>query len=206
MQHGFLVGLRAVLASVVLGTTAIPAVAGGTPVLAQTAHECSHENTVMVAIDIRPGVYPNVVFLNGGLVPVALLSSGGLRRSRCRPRDGWPCTRWGAATRRSHLSAMPSTTWIGTVTLTLCSCFRPGNLTLTPGDTQACLHGSLTDGTHFCGTTRWWYSLDHLASDERTGGEESRRWTLPSLRSDSHHHRRTAPPPASRDSNAARWW
>ena len=117
------------------------------PAFAHEEHEHMH-----VAIDIRPGSYPNPIKLtSSGSVPVALLGSAEFDVISVNPdsatfgrvhhhEDGASPLRY--AYEDVNLDGF----------LDIIFKFKISEIGLEPTDTEACLHGILLDGiTHFCG-------------------------------------------------------
>jgi hypothetical protein len=114
---------------------------------AQEEHEHIH-----AAIDVKPGSYPNTINLRTkGLLPVALLGSASFDVGEVETDS----VRFG---RHQHESADAGAAAVrfnfddanGDGYLDLVFFFYPGETGLQPGDTEACLHGTI-NGEHFCG-------------------------------------------------------
>lgn len=130
-----------------LGLVAALFVAGWQPVFAHEEHDHMH-----VAIDIRPGSYPNPIKLtSSGSLPVALLGSAEFDVMSANPdsvtfgrvhhhEDGASPLRY--AYEDVNLDGL----------LDIVFKFKISEIKLESTDTEACLHGMLLDGiTHFCG-------------------------------------------------------
>ena len=110
------------------------------------AEEMDH---IHVNVDVKPGSYPNVINLkNNGVVPVALLGSADFSVLTVEPgtvgfgrmhEDGASAVRF--AYEDVNLDGY----------LDLVFKFETKATGLRPGDTEACLHGMLLGGEHFCG-------------------------------------------------------
>jgi hypothetical protein len=136
--------------SALLIAVALAVVGGPATVFAQN-HTCDHTNMIEASVDIRPFVSQNIIVVNGrGLVPVALFGSANLNvrdvdldtvglhpKGRCDEAVP-PVTQVFSDINRDGLKDVVFV-------------FKTQDLMLTPADTEACLHGNLLDGTHFCG-------------------------------------------------------
>jgi hypothetical protein len=136
--------IRFLFPLVVLAGLLIPAYQAG---LAQEEHEHIH-----AAIDVKPGSDPNTINLRTkGLLPVALLGSASFDVSEVDTAS----VRFG---RHQHESVDDGAAAVrfnfddanGDGYLDLVFFFYPGETGLQPGDTEACLHGTI-NGEHFCG-------------------------------------------------------
>ena len=130
-----------------LGLLAALLVPGLQPVFAHEEHEHLH-----VAIDIRPGSYPNPINLkSSGSVPVALLGSAEFDVISVDPAS----VKLGRV-HHHESSASPLRYASEDVNqdgfLDIVFHFKIKAIGLEPTDAEACLHGMLMDGTtHFCG-------------------------------------------------------
>jgi hypothetical protein len=136
--------IRFLFPLIVLAGLLFPAYQAG---LAQEEHEHIH-----AAIDVKPGSDPNTINLRTkGLLPVALLGSASFDVSEVDTAS----VRFG---RHQHESAEAGAAAVrfnfddanGDGYLDLVFFFYPGETGLQPGDTEACLHGTI-NGEHFCG-------------------------------------------------------
>lgn len=126
-----------------LGLVAVLLAVAVSPV---TAQEMDH---IHASVDIKPGSYPNVINLkSNGLVPVALFGSVEFDVLAVdlntvgfgRMHEG------GAAPVRF---AYEDVNMDGLMDMVFK--FQPKATGLQPGDMEACLHGMLLSGEHFCG-------------------------------------------------------
>ena len=129
------------------GLVAALLVPGLQPAYAHEEHEHMH-----VAIDIRPGSYPNPINLkSSGSVPVALLGSAEFDVMSVNP-DSVTFGRVhhhesGASPLRDAYEDVNQDGFLDIVLH-----FKIKEIDLDSNDTEACLHGMLLDGiTHFCG-------------------------------------------------------
>ena len=113
----------------------------------------AHEAHIHVDIDIKPGSYPNAINIkNNGVVPIALLGSAafdvhGVNVSTVEfgpmhhdMHDG------GASPLRYAYEDANGDGYVDVLFY-----FETRAIGLQPGDTEACLHGELIAGGHFCG-------------------------------------------------------
>ncbi|HZD58167.1 MAG TPA: hypothetical protein VE136_15660 [Anaerolineales bacterium] len=113
----------------------------------------AHEGHLDLAIDIKPGSYPNTINLkSGGMVPVAVLGSSDFDAGQVVVTS----LIFGPMhENHDHLGASPVKAKFDDVNsdgyADLVVFFSVVETGLSIGDTQACLHGMLVDGTHFCG-------------------------------------------------------
>lgn len=117
-----------------------------------TAYAQEEHPHLMVAIDVKPGSDPNSINLkNRGLVPVALFGSADFDISQVDTAS----VRFGPMHHEMDGGAPAVIVNTEDVNLDgypdLVFFFKPAQTGLQPGDTIACLHGNLLDGTHFCG-------------------------------------------------------
>ena len=130
-----------------LGLLAALFVPGWQPAFAHEEHEHLH-----VAIDIRPGSYPNPINLkSNGSVPVALLGSAEFDVTSVAPASVTLGRvhhhESGASPLRYAYEDVNQDSFLDIVFK-----FKIKAIGLEPTDTEACLHGMLLDGTtHFCG-------------------------------------------------------
>jgi hypothetical protein len=102
-----------------------------------------------VSIDIKPGKDPNVINIrSNGLVPVALLGSAEFDVSQMDTST--------VAFGRMHEAGTAAVKFSSEDVnkdgfRDLVFGFKTREIGLQPGDTEACLHVSLVDGTFFCG-------------------------------------------------------
>lgn len=106
---------------------------------------------VQVAIDVKPGSYPNTIIIRRGVeVPVAVLGSASFDVEAVQAET----VRFGPM--HQHDAGATALRWAfedvnddGYVDLVFH--FKAKETGLQAGDTEACLHGTLDDGQHFCG-------------------------------------------------------
>ena len=106
---------------------------------------------IPVTIDVKPGSYPNPVNLKSeGLVPVALLGSGTFDVYNVDPGtiEFHPMGRCEqvVAPVRYAFEDVNQDGYVDTVFH-----FKTQEAGFQAGDTEACLHGNLNSGQHFCG-------------------------------------------------------
>lgn len=105
-----------------------------------------------VSVDVKPGSDPNTINLkNRGLIPVALFGSAEFDVEQVDTTTA----RFGPMHHQMDGGALAVMVNVEDVNLDgypdLVFFFEPAQTGLQPGDTTACLHGTLLDGSHFCG-------------------------------------------------------
>ena len=130
-----------------LGLVAALLAPGLQPVFAHEEHEHLH-----VAIDIRPGSYPNPINLkSNGSVPVALLGSAEFDVMSVDPDS----VKFGRLHQHESGAYRLRFAFVDVNQdgfLDIVFHFKIKETLLEPTDTEACLHGMLMDATtHFCG-------------------------------------------------------
>jgi len=107
------------------------------------------------AIDIKPGSDPNAVNIkNRGLIPVALLGSAIFEVENVDVSSvqfGSMCPHMHDEVRVAHPLGYAFEDVNSDGYVDLLFQFDTQSVGLQPGDTEAHLHGALTDGSHFCG-------------------------------------------------------
>ncbi len=106
---------------------------------------------VQVAIDVKPGIYPNAINIKTkGVVPVAVLGSASfdVNDVQAAPVRFGPMHQHdaGATALRWAFEDVNNDSYVDLVFH-----FKAAETGLQVGDTEACLHGTLEHGHHFCG-------------------------------------------------------
>lgn len=114
----------------------------------------AHDDHLHLDIDIKPSSDPNTINLKKeGLVPVAILGSADFIPAEQVVVSSLVFGPMHAD--HDHTGAAPAKAKVDDVNLDghpdLVVFFKVAETGLTAADTQACLHGTLLDGTHFCG-------------------------------------------------------
>ena len=118
----------------------------------QAASAQEEHDHIHATVDVKPGSDPNTINLKSkGLVPVALLGSASFDVTqvdtasvRFGPHQHESADA-GAAAVRFNFDDVNLDGYLDLVYF-----FRPAETGLQPGDTEACLHGTI-NGEHFCG-------------------------------------------------------
>lgn len=115
------------------------------------AYAQEEHNHMHVSIDVKPGSYPNPINLKSkGLIPVALFGNAEFDVSQVNtasvtfgPIHHMDTGALAVKFRSEdvNLDGYPDMLFF----------FKPVATGLQPSDTTACLHGTLSDGSHFCG-------------------------------------------------------
>lgn len=119
---------------------------------AGTAFAQEEHAHMMVNIDVKPGSDPNSINLKSkGLIPVALFGSAAFDIDQVDTNT----VRFGPMDHHMDGGAAAVKVNVDDVNLDgypdLVFYFKPAQTGLQPGDTMVCLHGTLLDGSHFCG-------------------------------------------------------